>query len=177
MMQTQKKTIQTELKYFRYDFFNNEETMTDKEKSRFHNQKGVTLIELLIVLMILGVLAALVGPKMFKQTWKAKQKAAKDQIVLFETALDLYKLEVGKYPSQENGLKALVEQPAGEEKWDGPYLKKGVPRDPWGNPYVYVYPGKHGDYDIISLGADNSQGGEGENLDIVSWLNVGESES
>lgn len=136
-------------------------------------QKGFTLIELLIVMVILGLLAALVGPRMFGKVGKSKQKAAKAQISLFETALDTYRLDVGKYPTTDQGLQALREQPDGVEKWDGPYLPKKVPPDPWGNAYVYRSPGEHGDYDILSLGADGSPGGEGEDADVVSWEALG----
>lgn len=132
-------------------------------------QQGFTLIELLIVMVILGLLAALVGPRMFGKVGKSRQNAANAQISLFETALDIYRLDMGKYPITEQGLQALRVKPDGVEKWDGPYLPKDVPLDPWGNPYVYESPGEHGDYDIISLGADGDPEGEGEDMDIVSW--------
>ena len=136
--------------------------------------KGFTLIELLIVMVILGLLAALVGPRMFGKVGKSKQKAAKAQISLFETALDTYRLDVGKYPKTDGGLEALRVKPDGAEKWDGPYISKNVPMDPWGNAYVYESPSEHGDYEIVSLGADGRAGGEGEDTDIVSWKNIGE---
>jgi len=136
-------------------------------------QQGFTLIELLIVMVILGILAALVGPSMFGKVGKSSQKAAKAQIALFETAMDIYRLDVGKYPTMDQGLEALRVKPDGVEKWDGPYLSKDVPMDPWGNRYVYESPGEHGDYDIISLGADGDPGGEGEDTDIVSWEGIG----
>ena len=135
------------------------------------NRQGFTLIELLIVMVILGLLAALVGPRLFGHVGKSEQKAAKSQISLFETGLGLYRLDVGKFPTTEQGLQALREKPDGVENWDGPYLEKEVPPDPWGHAYVYEYPGKHGDYDILSLGADGRLGGEDENSDIVSWTN------
>jgi general secretion pathway protein G len=135
------------------------------------NRQGFTLIELLIVMVILGLLAALVGPRLFGHVGKSEQKAAKSQISLFETGLGLYRLDVGKFPTTEQGLQALREKPDGVENWDGPYLEKEVPLDPWGHAYVYEYPGKHGDYDILSLGADGRLGGEDENSDIVSWTN------
>ena len=138
--------------------------------------KGFTLIEVLIVMVILGLLAALVGPRMFGKVDTSKQKAAKAQIALFETALDTYRLDVGKYPTGEEGLQALREEPDEAKNWDGPYLSKEIPLDPWGNEYVYVSPGEHGDYDITSLGADGEQGGEDENLDIVSWKDIGAGE-
>ncbi|MBW2561514.1 MAG: type II secretion system major pseudopilin GspG [Deltaproteobacteria bacterium] len=136
-------------------------------------QKGFTLIEVLIVMVILGLLAALVGPRMFGKVGKSKQKAAKSQIALLETSLDTYRLDMGKYPAGDEGLQALREKPEDSEDWDGPYLAKEVPLDPWGNAYVYVCPGEHGDYDIISLGADKNPGGEGEDMDIVSWKGIG----
>lgn len=136
-------------------------------------QQGFTLIELLIVMVILGLLAALVGPRMFGKVGKSRQKAANAQISLFETALDIYRLDIGKYPTTEQGLQALRVKPDDVEKWDGPYLPKDVPLDPWGNSYAYESPGEHGDYDIISLGADGDPGGEGEDMDIVSWKGIG----
>ncbi|OEU52059.1 MAG: type II secretion system protein GspG [Desulfobacterales bacterium C00003060] len=136
-------------------------------------EEGFTLIELLIVMVIIGLLAALVGPRMFGKVGKSRQNAAKAQISLFETALDTYRLDVGKYPTSEQGLEALRVQPDGVEKWDGPYLPKDVPSDPWGNLYVYQSPGENGDYDIISLGADGKSEGEGEDTDIVSWKDIG----
>jgi len=136
-------------------------------------EKGFTLIEVLIVMVILGLLAALVGPRMFGKVGKSKQKAAKAQIALFETTLDTYRLDMGRYPTEEEGLQALREKPDDAENWDGPYIAKEVPLDPWGTPYVYTSPGEHGDYDITSLGADKEPEGEGENLDIVNWKNIG----
>lgn len=141
---------------------------------RHRNERGFTLIELLIVMVILGLLAALVGPRMFGKTGKAKQKAAKAQISLFETAVDTYRLDVGRFPTTDQGLKALRERPENESKWDGPYLPKDIPPDPWGNEYEFKSPGEHGDYDIVSFGADGAPGGEGEDSDIVSWKNLGE---
>jgi len=140
-----------------------------------NKEQGFTLIELLIVMIILGLLAALVGPRMFGKAEKARQKASKDQISLFETAIDTYRLDVGKFPTTEQGFQALRVRPAGvDDRWDGPYLKKDIPLDPWGNPYSYKYPGEHGDYDIVSMGADGKPGGDGEDADIVSWKNIGE---
>ena len=136
------------------------------------NNKGFTLIELLIVVVIIGLLAALVGPRVFNQEKKAKQRAAKGQIALFETALDTYRLDVGSYPTKEQGLQALREPPGEAVKWDGPYLRKPVPTDPWGNPYEYESPSEHGDFAILSLGADGRRGGEGLDKDIVSWEKV-----
>jgi len=132
-------------------------------------EKGFTLIEVLIVMVILGLLAALVAPRMFGKVGKSRQKAAKAQIALFETALDTYRLDVGKYPTTEQGLEALREKPEDAERWDGPYLPKEIPADPWGHAYVYRSPGENGDVDIISLGGDGKEGGEGEDEDVVNW--------
>jgi general secretion pathway protein G len=132
------------------------------------SQRGFTLIELLIVMIILGLLAALVAPKMFQKVGTSKQKAAKAQISMLGTALDAFRLDVGAYPSTELGLDALRKNP-GQGAWDGPYLSKDVPKDPWGRPYVYRSPGDHGDYDLYSLGADGQEGGEGENADVLGW--------
>ena len=132
-------------------------------------QGGLTLIEILVVMVILGLLAALVGPKLFPKLGKGKQHAAKAQIELFGEALDQFRLDTGRYPTTSEGLEALIRNP-GVEGWDGPYLRKNiVPKDPWGRPYHYQSPGSHGDYDLFSYGADGAPGGEGENKDIVSW--------
>ncbi|MDH3358673.1 MAG: type II secretion system major pseudopilin GspG [Desulfobacterales bacterium] len=137
------------------------------------NTTGFTLIELLIVMVIIGLLAAFVAPRFFGQEKKAKQRGAKGQIALLESALDTYRLDVGRYPSTEQGLEALREQPDGIDKWDGPYLRKELPVDPWGNPYVYESPSEHGDYAIVSYGADGKPGGEEMDMDIVSWKDIG----
>lgn len=136
--------------------------------------KGFTLIELLIVIIIIGLLAALVGPRLFGKVSTAKQKAAKAQIELFGTALDALRLDIGRYPTTEEGLRALREKPSGMEGWKGPYLPKEIPKDPWGRDYVYKCPGEHGEYDLISYGLDGVEGGEGENQDIVSWKGIDE---
>ena len=137
--------------------------------SEFRNARGFSLIELLIVMIILGLLASLVGPRMFGKLGMAKQKTAKTQIEMLMTALDSYRLDVGKYPLSQDGLEALVND--GGDKWDGPYLPKGkaVPKDPWDNDYIYQNPGEHGEVDIISLGADGQTGGDGEDADVGSW--------
>ncbi len=132
------------------------------------NRRGFTLVELLVVMIIIGLLAALVGPRIFPKLGKGKQSAAKAQIELFGQALDQFRLDVGRYPSTQEGLNALVTNP-GVDNWDGPYLKKGLPNDPWGKPYNYQSPGTHGDYDILSYGRDGSPGGDGEDKDMASW--------
>lgn len=132
------------------------------------NQRGFTLIELLVVMAIIGFLAALVGPNLIQKVGSSKQKAAKAQISMLGTALDAYRLDVGSYPSTQLGLEALRKNP-GADTWDGPYMPKEIPPDPWGRPYVYRSPGEHGDYDLFSLGADGQDGGEGENADVLSW--------
>ncbi len=132
--------------------------------------KGFSLIELLVVLAILGMLATVVGPRVMKYLGSSKVDTARLQIEELVAAIELYRLEVGEYPAAANGVKSLVVKPAGTENWNGPYLRKTVvPKDPWGNDFIYVYPGKHGDFDIISYGADKAEGGEGEAQDIVSW--------
>jgi general secretion pathway protein G len=136
------------------------------------DSRGFTLIELMVVVVILGLLAAFVAPRFFGKLSTAKLKAAKVQIEMFGTALDGFRLDVGRYPTTEEGLKALREKPSGADKWEGPYLPKEIPLDPWGNAYVYRSPSEHGDYDIISYGLDKAEGGEGENQDVVSWKDV-----
>lgn len=140
-----------------------------------HKKKatGFTLIELLIVMVIISLLAALVAPRFFGQEKKAKQRGAKGQIALLESAVDTYRLDVGRYPTTEQGLQALRERPDGIDKWDGPYLRKDLPMDPWGSPYVYESPSEHGEYAIMSYGADGMPGGEGIDMDIVSWKDIG----
>ena len=133
------------------------------------NNSGFTLVELLVVMIIIGLLAALVGPRFIRQEEKAKVQAAQAQIELLSTALDTFRLDVGRYPTTQEGLEALRTQPGGVERWDGPYLKKDVPVDPWGKPYVYKSPGDHGPFDILSYGADGTAGGDGDNRDITSW--------
>jgi len=134
-----------------------------------HRRRGFTLLELLVVMVIIGLLAGYVGPKFFGQIGKSEVKAAKAQIDALQKSLDQYRLDVGHYPSTEQGLAALVTKPADESKWAGPYLSKALPKDPWGNDYQYRSPGEHGEYDLLSYGRDGRPGGEGEDADIVSW--------
>ena len=128
--------------------------------------KGFTLIELLVVLAILTMLAGLVGPKVLNQLGGAKSKTASVQIADLDKSLELFKLDVGRYPTTEEGLDALVKRPGSVNGWTGPYLKGGVPTDPWGKPYKYANPGPNGGIEILSLGADGAAGGEGENADV-----------
>jgi len=131
---------------------------------------GFTLIELLVVLTILGLLAGLAGPRVISYLGGARTDTAQLQIEEFGAGLDLFHLEVGRYPTTEEGLAALTGEPSGARGWNGPYLRKrDIPMDPWGNEYRYRYPGTNGDYDLYSLGRDGTEGGEGEDSDIVSW--------
>ena len=138
-----------------------------KIEMRRRRSKAFTLIELLAVIAILGLIATFAVPQVLKWVSGARSDSARIQIENLGINIDLYRLDVGSYPPT---LEALIEKPSGVDRWDGPYLKKKViPKDPWGNDYIYRYPGNNGDYDLISLGADNSEGGEGERKDIVSW--------
>lgn len=133
-------------------------------------QRGFTLIELLVVLAIIGLLAGLVGPQVIKHLGESKTKTARLQIEELVSALDMYRLDVGRYPATDEGLLSLIEQPASAKFWNGPYLrKKKVPLDPWNNPFHYVAPGQHGKFDLFTLGADNTEGGESEDQDVLSW--------
>lgn len=130
---------------------------------------GFTLLELLVVMVIIGLLAGYVAPKFFTQVDKSEVKTAQAQIVAFDKAIAAFRLDTGHFPSTDQGLEALTAKPANEPKWDGPYLDKRVPPDPWGNPYIYKYPGEHRDYDLLSLGKDGRPGGEGSNADLTNW--------
>nr|BBJ02575.1 type II secretion system protein GspG [Marinobacter nauticus] len=132
-------------------------------------QTGFTMMELLIVLVIIGLLAALVGPTLYKQISPAKASVAKAQIQNFMSALDAYFIDTGRFPSSQQGLGALRDKPSSVSGWNGPYLQKELPSDPWGNPYVYRSPGRNGGYEIISYGSDGAAGGEDDARDINSW--------
>ena len=137
---------------------------------RTNQVSGFTLIELLIVMVIIGLLAAFIVPKLIGRVGESKLTAAKAQIELLSTAIEVYKLDTGKYPSQDTGLQSLNSKPGDVQNWKGPYMKKNkVPKDPWGTEYIYKFPGEHGDYDLFSYGADGTEGGSGENTDQVSW--------
>lgn len=131
---------------------------------------GFTLLELLVVIVIIGLLAAFVAPKYFGQIGRSKIQIAKAQIEAFENGLDQYRIDTGHYPTTEAGLVALFVQPANEPNWHGPYLKKGIPADPWNHAYTYRAPGDEGrEYEIVSFGGDGQQGGAGDDADIASW--------
>jgi general secretion pathway protein G len=130
---------------------------------------GFTLLELLVVMVIIGMLASFVAPKFFAQIGKSQIKTARAQIDALEKSLDQYRLDIGRYPTTEQGLAALNERPAGETKWSGPYLKKSVPMDPWSHAYIYKNPGEHGEYDLLSYGKDGQPGGTDEAEDITNW--------
>jgi general secretion pathway protein G len=140
-------------------------------RNRLSHQRrsGFTLLELLVVMVIIGLLAGYVAPRYFSQVGKSEVKVTQAQIVSFEKALDTYRLDVGRYPTTEQGLNALLQRPQNEAKWNGPYLQKAVPLDPWGKPYQYKSPGEHGEFDVWSFGKDGQPGGTGENADITSW--------
>ena len=142
--------------------------MFAQEKILVPKEKGFTLIEILVVMVIITLLASLVAPRLFPKLGKGKQSAAKAQIELLEQGLDQLRLDTGRYPTTQEGLSVLVTN-QNIEKWDGPYLKKGLPNDPWGKPYNYQCPGTHGEYDLFSYGRDGAIGGEGEDKDVVSW--------
>ena len=133
------------------------------------NERGITLIELVVVMVIIGLFATLVGQQVFNKVGKARTTEAKAQVQEFESVLDMFRLDVGRYPSTDEGLQALQVKPSGVENWDGPYLKREIPLDPWGKAYIYKSPGQHGEYDLLSYGKDGQEGGDGEAADVVSW--------
>jgi general secretion pathway protein G len=130
---------------------------------------GFTLLELLVVMVIIGLLVGYVGPRYFAQIGKSETKAARAQIDALEKALDQYRLDTGHYPTSEQGLAALNNRPSKEARWDGPYLKKEVPPDPWGKSYMYRQPGEHGEFDLFSYGKDGQPGGSGDAADVMNW--------
>ncbi len=132
-------------------------------------ERGFTLLELLVVMVIIGLLAAYVAPRYFSQVGRSEVRTAQAQIAAFRNALDTYRLDVGQYPTTEQGLAALTDKPADVPRWNGPYLQKRVPLDPWGNAYIYKSPGEHGEFDLSSLGKDGQPGGTGDAADITSW--------
>ena len=140
------------------------------QQVRRRREAGFTLVELLVVLIILGLIAAFAAPRVIKFVGGAKTDSAKIQIERLSGVLDLYRLQIGRFPGENEGLNALMEAPADAPNWDGPYLKKAdALNDPWGRPYLYRFPGEYGDYDLYSLGADGQEGGEGEDRDLTSW--------
>lgn len=146
------------------------QAMNHPIRQRNRRRRGITLIEMLVVLTIIALFAALVAPRLLSKSDTARVTAARAQIQSFMTALGAYKLDTGTYPTTEMGLEALRHRPQNVPQWQGPYLPQDIPADPWGRPYIYRYPGEQGDEpEIISLGADGQPGGEGINADIVSW--------
>jgi general secretion pathway protein G len=135
-------------------------------------RRGFTLLELLVVMVIIGLLASYVGPKYFSQIGKSEIKVARAQIDALDKALAQYRIDVGHFPTTDQGLAALMATPSGEPKWNGPYLSRAVPSDPWGRPYFYkCCPGEHGDFDLYSFGKDGVAGGSGEQADVANWAN------
>ena len=140
--------------------------MNPQPKGPRHHALGFTLLELLVVMVILGMLAGYVAPKYFAQIGKSETNTARAQIEALEKALDMFRIDTGRYPTSEEGLLALMQPPADENRWSGPYLKKDLPRDPWGRPYIYRQPGSRGDYELFSLGKDGRPGGRAEAADV-----------
>jgi general secretion pathway protein G len=142
--------------------------MNKEKKGKLLTSRGFTLIEILVVMVIIALLASLVAPRLFPKLGKGKQSTAKAQIELLGQALDQFRLDTGRYPTTQEGLSVLVTN-QNIEKWEGPYLKKSLPDDPWGKPYHYQCPGQHGEYDLFTYGRDGNPGGEGEDKDVLSW--------
>ena len=138
-------------------------------KNQGLKNKGFTLLELLVVIVIIGLLASIAAPKLFSQIGKSETKTAGAQIESLGLALDQYRIDVGQYPTTEQGLAALYKNPGNVPKWAGSYLKKNIPNDPWGKPYLYKSPGEHGDYDLFTLGKDGQLGGTSDDQDVLSW--------
>jgi general secretion pathway protein G len=150
--------------------FNLQSLWRRRSRGRRGAEAGFTLVEMLVVITIIGLIMALVAPRVLNYLGESKTKAAKIQIESFGSALDLFYLDAGRYPAGSEGLAALVQRPGNMSTWNGPYLKGGlVPADPWGNAYVYRAPGEHGAYDIVSYGSDGQEGGTGNASDIDSW--------
>ena len=144
--------------------------MTNNRIAGRRAARGMTLIEILVVLVLLGIVMGIVAGNFIGQGEEAKRKAAAIEISQISNTLDLFKLEIGRYPTSQEGLQALITAPSGTDRWNGPYWKnKAIPKDPWGNEYRYTAPGQHGPFDIVSLGADGREGGEGADKDITSW--------
>jgi len=140
-----------------------------RSRSRAGAASGFTLLELLVVMVIIGLLAGFVAPRYFAQVGRSQVKVARAQIDALDKALDQFRLDLGRYPTTEEGLQALVVQPSGQQAWAGPYLKKGVPPDPWGHPYLYQQPGNAGaDFELLSYGKDGRPGGTGEDADLTN---------
>lgn len=134
------------------------------------HRRGFTLVELLVVLAILSLLFAVVSPQVMKHLGRAKTQTAKMEVKNYGVVLDMFRIDVGRYPKQEEGLSSLAKKPDGLESWKGPYVEKQTSFiDPWGNAYIYRYPGQHGEYDLMSYGADEAEGGTGEDEDIINW--------
>lgn len=152
----------------RYAVGEHRATSSDRDNCPLSAPRGFTLLELLVVVVIIGLLASYVGPKYFSQIGKSEVTVARSQVEAFERALDSFRLDVGRYPTTEEGLDALLHRPTNAAGWNGPYLKKSIPPDPWGHPYTYQAPGSKTEFEIVSFGKDGQPGGSGENADITN---------